>query len=257
MVKNALERSWEARFEGTSYGFRPGRGCLDAIEKIFLLARPNKRKKWVVDADIEGAFDNINWDFLLQTLGDVPGQELIRQWLKAGIMEDGVYHSSNAGTPQGGVISPLLMNVALHGMEDALGVKYNCRGEVIGKRAVVRYADDFVVFCESQEDAERVKDEVLPSWLAQRGLRLSAEKTRIVHLTAGFDFLGFHVKHYHAPKTSKSGFKLLIQPGKKAVASKRKELREIWLGTDRPAQSRSRDHRLHPRDHRQRHDRRG
>jgi len=229
VVKNALEPSWEARFEGTSYGFRPGRGCHDAIDKIYRLARPNKRKKWVVDADIEGAFDNIDWAFLLQTLGDVPGKGLIKQWLKAGIMEDGVYHSTNAGTPQGGVISPLLMNIALHGMEDALGVKYNCRGQVVGKRAVVRYADDFVVFCESQEDANRVKDELLPPWLAQRGLRLSPEKTRIVHLIEGFDFLGFHVKHYHAPKTSKSGFKLLIQPSKKAVANKRKELRQIWL----------------------------
>src|SRR5579872_2385581 len=84
MVKNALEPSWEARFEGTSYGFRPGRGCHDAIEKIFRLARPDGRKKWIVDADIEGAFDHIDHDFLVKTIGPVPGRELIRQWLKAG-----------------------------------------------------------------------------------------------------------------------------------------------------------------------------
>src|SRR5919202_4926940 len=83
-VKDALEPEWEARFEGVSYGFRPGRGCHDAIEKIYLLARPNKRKKWVVDADIQGAFDNIGHDYLLRLIGRFPARELIRQWLKAG-----------------------------------------------------------------------------------------------------------------------------------------------------------------------------
>jgi len=229
MVKNALEPFWEARFEGGSYGFRPGRGCHDAIAKIYNLARPNKRKKWVVDADIKGAFDDIHHDFLLAALGDVPGKELVRQWLKAGIMEDGAFHATEAGTPQGGVISPLLLNVALHGMEPALGVQYNSKGEIAGTRAVVRYADDFVVFCESREDAERVKDRLLPLWLTGRGLTLSEEKTRIVHLTEGFDFLGCTIKHYHTPQTTRTGFKLLITPSKKATTRKRAELRDEWL----------------------------
>jgi len=99
MVKNALEPEWEANFEGTSYGFRPGRSCHDAIEKIFGLARPNKRKKWVVDADIKGAFDNISHEFLLKAIGEVPGRELIKQWLKAGYMEQGVFHETDSGTP--------------------------------------------------------------------------------------------------------------------------------------------------------------
>jgi len=142
VVKNALEPYWEAKFEGSSYGFRPGRSCQDAIGKIYLLACPNRRKKWVVDADIQGAFDNINHDFLLNTLGEAPGRELVRQWLKAGVMEDGAFQATEAGTPQGGVISPLLLNVALHGMEAALGVRHNRAGEIVGTRAVVRYADD-------------------------------------------------------------------------------------------------------------------
>jgi RNA-directed DNA polymerase len=142
MVKNALEPSWEARFEGSSYGFRPGRGCHDAIEKIYRLALPNRRKKWVVDADIKGAFDHISHDFLLTTLGPVPGRALIRQWLKAGYMEKGRIYDTPEGTPQGGVISPLLANIALHGMEDALGVVLNRHGINRGNRAVVRYADD-------------------------------------------------------------------------------------------------------------------
>ena len=145
LVKNALEPAWEAKFEGTSYGFRPGRSGHDASEKIFVLARPNKTKKWVLDADIKGAFDNVSHDYLVNTIGPVPGRELIKQWLKAGYVEQDVFHATEQGTPQGGVVSPLLANIALHGMEEAIGVKYDYRGQLIGKRAVVRYADDFVV----------------------------------------------------------------------------------------------------------------
>jgi RNA-directed DNA polymerase len=229
MVKNALEPAWECRFEGSSYGFRPGRSAHDAIGKIYQLARPNKRKKWIVDADIKGAFDHISQEFLLQALGEVPGRALIQQWLKAGYLEEGRYHDTPSGTPQGGVISPLLLNVALHGMEAALGVIHDKQGQIRGKRAVVRYADDFVVFCETREDAFLVKEKILPEWLAERGLSLSEEKTRIVHLTEGFDFLGFNIRHYANPRTSRSGFKLLIKPSKKAVLGKTRELRDEWL----------------------------
>src|SRR6266487_3471849 len=227
MIKNALEPSWEARFEGTSYGFRPGRSCHDAIEKIYRLARPNMTKKWVLDADIRGAFDNISHAYLLKTIGPVPGKELIKQWLKAGYVEYGTFHATEQGTPQGGVISPLLANIALHGMEEAIGVKYDSRGQLIGKRAVVRYADDFVCFCESRADAEQVQ-QILVEWLKVRGLTLSEEKTRIVHLTEGFDFLGFNVRHYPAPQTSRTGWKLLIKPSKEAVQDVQKKLKDQW-----------------------------
>jgi RNA-directed DNA polymerase len=224
-VKNALEPSWEARFEGSSYGFRPGRGCHDAIGKIYNIARPNKRKKWVVDADIKGCFDNIDHQFLLDTIGPIPGRELVKQWLKAGYVDNGVFYDTEAGTPQGGVISPLLANIALHGMEEALGVKYK-RGTLRGPRAVVRYADDFVVFCESKEDAEQAV-ETMKGWLDIRGLTLSEEKTQIVHLTKGFDFLGFNIRHYEDP-TRKTGYKLLIKPSKKSVGTIREKLRMEW-----------------------------
>jgi RNA-directed DNA polymerase len=227
MVKNALEPAWEARFEGSSYGFRPGRSCHDAIEKIYGLARPNKTKKWILDADIRGAFDHISHDYLLKTIGPVPGKELIKQWLKAGYVEHGTFHATEQGTPQGGVVSPLLANIALHGMEEAIGVKYDYRGQLIGKRAVVRYADDFVCFCETREDAERVQG-ILTEWLKERGLTLSEEKTRIVHLTEGFDFLGFNIRHYPAPKTSRTGWKLLIKPSKESVQEMRTKLKVLW-----------------------------
>ena len=166
---------------------------------------PQRRKKWVVDADIKGAFDHIDHEYLLKTIGEVPGRELIRQWLKAGYVDNGVFHDTDAGTPQGGVISPLLANIALHGMEEALGVHRRQRGQATERpRAVVRYADDFVVFCESREDAERSSD-ILKEWLAIRGLHLSEEKTRIVHLTEGFDFLGFNVRHLPESRTPARG----------------------------------------------------
>jgi RNA-directed DNA polymerase len=227
MVKNALEPSWEARFEGCSYGFRPGRSCHDAIEKIYLLARPNKTKKWVLDADIKGAFDNIDHQALLEAIGEVPGKELIKQWLKAGYVDKKVFHETTSGTPQGGVISPLLANIALHGMEEALGVTYGWGNTLRSKRALVQYADDFVVFCESREDAETAR-QILTEWLGKRGLVLSPEKTRIVHLTEGFDFLGYNIRLYHAPKTSRTGYKLLIKPSKQSVMNIRKKLRARW-----------------------------
>ncbi len=242
IVKNAIEPSWEARFEGSSYGFRPGRSAHDAIVKVYLLARSIARKVWVVDADIKGAFDNISHEYLLNILGKVPGRELIKQWLKAGYMEGGVFYPTNAGTPQGGVISPLLANIALDGMEKALtlyatrkngdviiskeGVKYNYKGHAIGKRAIVRYADDFLIFCESRKDAIEAK-ETIAQWLQQRGLTLSEEKTKIVHLQEGFNFLGFHVKQYKLAAT-KAGKKLLIRPSKESVEKLREKLRKEW-----------------------------
>jgi RNA-directed DNA polymerase len=235
VVLNALEPEWEAQFEGISYGFRPGRGCHDAIEKIYGIARPNKRKKWVLDADIKGAFDNIGHDQLVKAIGSFTAKGLIRAWLKSGYVENDAWHSSESGTPQGGVISPLLANIAMHGMENALGVTYRKgRGTIEGTRAVVRYADDFVVFCESKEDAELARQQIA-EWLKPRGLSLSEEKTRIVHLQDGFDFLGFNIRHYRAPKTSKSGWKLLIKPSKDAVQRFKKKMKREWmslLGSD-------------------------
>jgi RNA-directed DNA polymerase len=180
----------------------------------------------VIDADIRGAFDTIAHEHLLRTIGDVPGKGLIRQWLKAGYMEKGVFHDTDAGTPQGGVVSPLLANIALHGMEQALGVKHDAKGILSSSRAVVRYADDFVVFCESRADAEQATG-TLRTWLAERGLALSEEKTRIVHLTEGFDFLSYNVRHYK-DATTPTGWKLLITPSDDAVARIKVRLRAAW-----------------------------
>ncbi len=228
IVKNALEPCWEAQFEGISYGFRPGRSPHDAIGKIYRIARPNMTMKWVVDADIKGCFDNINHDKLLELIGNFPYRHLIKSWLKAGYIDNNTFGPQETGTPQGGIISPLLANIALHGMEEALGVKYNNRGQLANsKRCVVRYADDFVIFCKTLEDAKASRDEI-NSWLYTRGLKLSDEKTKIVHITEGFDFLGFNIRQYKV-KNTKTGYKLLIKPSKDFLKKTRSDIREVFL----------------------------
>ncbi|MCR8580018.1 group II intron reverse transcriptase/maturase [Streptomyces sp. Isolate_219] len=221
-VKNALEPEWEARFESRSYGFRPGRGCHDAIQAIFSTAKGKAAKRqWVLDADLAAAFDRIDHDHLLDGVGGFPARELVRQWLKAGVVDNGRFTRTDEGTPQGGVISPLLLNIALHGMEEAAGVRFATRkGKVMwaakGTPILVRYADDFAVFCTSKEEAETVKSR-LGDWLEPRGLRFNEEKTRILHLSEGFDFLGFNVRRH--------GDSLIITPSKDAVKRIRDRLR--------------------------------
>lgn len=232
VVKNALEPSWEARFEANSYGFRPGRGCHDAIEQCF--ARLQKGKdSWVLDADIKGAFDNISHVFILKAIGEIPGRELIKQWLKAGYVEAEIFHATESGTPQGGIISPLLANIALDGMETWLarytktkwgktyqyGKKKVRSKHVYGKYGFIRYADDFVLTAETKEDIEAILPEV-ESWLAERGLRVNEEKTQIRHISEGFNFLGFNVRQYQG--------KCLTKPQKEKFIAKLREIK-IWL----------------------------
>jgi len=226
-VKNALEPQWEACFEGSSYGFRPGRSCHDAIMAIYSLAHAGSRRRWIVDADIKGAFDNISHEFLLKAIGNFPAKGLIKQWLKAGYVDKNVFYETNSGTPQGGIISPLLANIALHGMEEMLKiVRWGCKKTNAGNRALVRYADDFVVFCESEEDTLQVIED-LKIWLSNRGLSLSEEKTRVVHITEGFDFLGFNIRQY-TQASARKGVKLLIKPSKKSVLTLKDNLRILW-----------------------------
>ncbi len=123
IVKNALEPSWEARFEPNSYGFRPGRSCHDAIVQCWIRLNRKTTHKWVLDADVKSAFDEINREFILERLGNVPGRELIKQWLKAGYVEAEIFHATTAGVQQGGVISPLIANIALDGLEKMLAGK--------------------------------------------------------------------------------------------------------------------------------------
>jgi RNA-directed DNA polymerase len=148
LAVNALEPEWEARFEPRSYGFRPGRGCHDAIKAIHEVGKGrNAKRLWVLDADLEAAFDRLSHDHIYASLGSFPARGLVWRWLTAGVVENGWFTPTDEGTPQGGVISPVLMNVALHGMETAAGVHYLRLGAdaahvAAGSPVVIRYADD-------------------------------------------------------------------------------------------------------------------
>ena len=222
-VRNALEPEWEARFEPRSYGFRPGRSCQDAIGAIYTTCKgPRAKRVWALDADLAAAFDRIDHAHLLATIGAFPAREMIHDWLKAGVFESGKgFAPTEEGTPQGGVISPLLLNVALHGLEEAAGVSYATSGSGAsetkpGSPALIRYADDMVVLCHTRERAEHIKAR-LTEWLTPRGLSFNEDKTPIVHLAEnGFDFLGFNVRRYRS--------KLLIKPSNAAIRRLRQRL---------------------------------
>jgi len=227
LVKLALEPEWEAVFEPNSYGFRPGRSTHDAIEAIFNFIR--LQPKYVLDADIEKCFDRISHDGLLAKLhAPQPVMRLIRDWLKAGILEDGELLLPEAGTPQGGVLSPLLANIALHGFETFV----SRRGK--HRLAVIRYADDFVILCDDLDTLLEARSRA-EEWLAQMGLRLKAEKTHITHTLnkcegyVGFDFLGFHIQQYPVGKyrdhKRHAGYKTLITPSREAVQRHLRELK--------------------------------
>ena len=222
LALSALEPEWEARFEPKTYGFRPSRGCHDAIEAIFnTVSGKNPRRRWILDADLAAAFDRLDHDHILSQIGMFPARKLVGQWLKAGVVEHEWFTPTEEGVPQGGVISPVLLNVALHGMEQAAGVRYRTVGVnadrvVPGSPMLVKYADDLVAMCESREQAEQVKTR-LAAWLAPRGLVFNESKTRVVRLEEGFEFLGMHIRRYRNGK-------LLIKPSKAAVQRFRKRL---------------------------------
>jgi RNA-directed DNA polymerase len=256
VVKAALELEWEAQFEPNSYGFRPGRSCHDAIKQIKNSIQ--HKAKYVLDADIAKCFDCINHEALLQkinTKGKVRQQ--IKAWLKSGVIDQGAFTATSEGTPQGGVISPLLANIALHGLEErikqyaeTLNIKHPSGGRMSkrDKRSsltLVRYADDFVVFHEDKAVVQRCR-EIISDWLVGIGLELKPEKTSVTHTLlhglsedgkAGFDFLGHHIQQYPAGKYRSNldslgrilGFNTLITPSKKASKVHQEEIGRIVI----------------------------
>ena len=228
VVKAALEPYWEAQFEATSYGFRPGRSTHEAISRVFNTVKGAGKRSWILQLDIEGAFDHIDQNPLMKSLGNFPGRAWLKSWLASGVMEQGKYTPTVTGTPQGGAISPLLLNIALHGLEEQLGVVYNKNGHTETKSpyVIVRYADDCVVMAKSRNNCQQAIEQ-LPAWLKTRGLRLSAQKTRICHIEQGIDFLGVNIKR-RKRAGKKCGQTLLITPSKEAQEHFRQELRETW-----------------------------
>jgi RNA-directed DNA polymerase len=238
LVKLALEPEWEAKFEPNSYGFRPGRSCHDAIAAIF--TNVSKLPKYVLDADISKCFDRINHEALLKKVNTFPRMErLLRVWLKAGVLDGDTLFPTEEGTPQGGIVSPLLANIALHGLETVVTQGFPLNRKLEGghwerwKPVLIRYADDFVIL-HRDPDVIRQCREIVHEWLQGMGLELKPSKTRMAHTLEafegepGFDFLGFHVRQYQAGKhQSKQGFKTIITPSQKKVKLHYERLAEI------------------------------
>jgi RNA-directed DNA polymerase len=242
LVKLALEPEWEARFEPNSYGFRPGRSCWDAIQAIY--ATICQKDKYVLDADIAKCFDRIDHEALLAKANAAPAiARQLRAWLKAGVLDGEALFPSEQGTPQGGAISPLLANIALHGLEDLVRERFpdrQIKGDRLMPAALIRYADDFVVL-HAREDVVREAQEVIAAWLKEMGLELKPSKSRIGHTLrevggrVGFDFLGFTVRQFPAGATKTQcnghgrplGFVTLIKPSNEAVRRQVERLKEI------------------------------
>lgn len=235
VVKNALEAEWEAIFEHGSLGFRPARKTHDAMIRIWRIMN-KKSRVYVLDADIKGCFNNIAHSPLLDKLEGFPAQNLIKKWLKAGYFKDDIFQPTEIGTPQGGVISPLLANIALHGMEDALKIKYDKHGHVRTECdfILIRYADDFLVFCKTKKKAQEAMD-ILTPWLRLRGMEFSTEKTKIVSLYDGIDFLGWNFKLHKTYRTNsndwaraKGEYTSLVTPSTKSIDSIKLKLKELF-----------------------------
>lgn len=220
-LRNVIEPIFEHLFAERSYGFRPGRGAKDALGQVQRLL--NQGEVWVVDADIKGFFDNIPQDKLLAAIGehisDGKVVELIQHFLEQGVMESGKgWKPTETGTPQGAVISPLLANIYLNDLDHQMAAQ---------GRQMVRYADDFVILCGSQEEAQEALEEV-QEWIEQAGLSLHPTKTRLIDASqkGGFDFLGYHFERGYRWPRQKSLKKL-----KEAIREKTQKMRSGSMKT--------------------------
>lgn len=206
----ALEPISETTADRHSYGFRPHRSSADAIEQCFVCLSRKASAQWVLEGDIKGCFDFIDHEWLI---ANIPmDKAILKKWLKAGFMESGSWYETEAGTPQGGIISPVLANMALDGLGDVLEAhfgKKNTKASYKTKVNYVRYADDFIITGISKELLEKQVLPIVKSFMAERGLSLSDEKTFVTHIEKGFDFLGQNVRKYNG--------KMIIKPSKKNV----------------------------------------
>lgn len=225
LYKFSLEPIAETYADPNSYGFRIGRSTHDAIEQCFTDLNKGKSPEWILEGDIKGCFDHISHEWLLE---NIPmDTQILEKWLKCGYVETRKLFPTDEGAPQGGTISPTLMNMTLDGLERLLQERLPTRQKVNGqthfnKLNFVRYADDFII---TGESPEFLRDRVLPvvkEFLTERGLQLSEEKTVITHIEDGFDFLGKNIRKYKG--------KLLIKPSKTSIKSFLEKVRSIIKG---------------------------
>ena len=227
--KLALEPVAETRADPNSYGFRPERSTADAIAHCFNALAKRTSATWVLEGDIRGCFDNISHDWLLRNI--TMDKVVLRKWLETGYVEKGTLFATEAGTPQGGIISPVLANLTLDGLEQAVNMSVSPKDTPRRpfKIHVVRYADDFIVTGASKDVLQHQVRPAIEAFLKARGLELSDEKTKISHIAQGFDFLGQNIRKY-------SG-KLLITPARKSVKALLDKVRKIVNGNKSATQA--------------------
>ena len=215
LYKLALDPIAETTGDPNSYGFREKRATADAIAQCFICLGQRRSVKVIWEADIQGCFDNISYEWLMEHIPMEKG--MLQQWLKAGYIDRKVYYETREGTPQGAPVSPVLANLTLDGLEATI------RGGATRIRQrqlhLVRFADDFVVLGRDQALLENDVKPKVENFLAERGLQLSAQKTRLTHIETGFDFLGQNVRKYKG--------KLLIKPAKKNIKAFLSKIRKI------------------------------
>ena len=213
----ALEPIAETTADPNSYGFRPERSTADAAAQCFGVLSRKANAEWILEGDIQGCFDNISHDWLI---ANIPmDKAILQKWLNAGYIHNGQLFPSNAGTPQGGIISPVLSNMTLDGLEAMLAKRFPTAKWTGKKLQAVRYADDFIITGYSKEWLENEVRPAVVEFLAERGLTLSKDKTKITHIGNGFDFLGWNVRKYNG--------KLLIKPSKANISAHLAKLREL------------------------------
>ncbi len=213
----ALAPVAETTADKNSYGFRPGRSTADAIGQSFLMLSRKDSATWVLEGDIRGCFDNISHEWMLR---HIPAdKEVLHKWLKAGFMEKRILFPTEAGTPQGGIISPTLANLTLDGLERLLKEKFSAQRTPSLKVNLVRYADDFIITGTTKELLENEVKPLVEQFMRDRGLQLSPEKTCVTPIEQGFDFLGQNLRKY--------GGKLLIQPSKKNTHTFLEKVRQL------------------------------
>jgi len=222
----ALDPVAETTADPNSYGFRPGRSTADAIEQCFGMLARRDSPQWILEGDIKSCFDQISHKWLLN---HIPMEKsILRKWLKSGYIDKGIRYPTKEGTPQGGIISPVIANMTLDGLERSLREAFPLTTSRKGKRFspkvnLIRYADDFVITGSSKEQLENEVKPLVEQFMRERGLQLSPEKTVITHIEEGFDFLGQNIRKYRNGKQRK----LLIKPSKKNVHTFLEKIRDI------------------------------
>jgi len=259
ILRTTLEPITEYHASDNSYGFRPKRSCHDAIEHLYNKLGKKGSKQWVIEGDIRGCFDNISQEHILKTLKSWEVTKkivsIIERMLKADILLKDMIENVDTGTPQGGILSPMLANVALTALDDYCHKNFGTHKQRSKKEGgnytqnpIIRYADDFIIVCKSEHEAEFIKGKIATFLKEKIGLELSDEKTKITHTADGFDFLGFNIRKY-THKSPKSKFhsigKLLIKPQKEKVINFLRRIKEV-LSNNKTAKQESIIHMLNP-----------